>query len=524
MKGPYTIFDLLRATVHARSLVDPRVVRALTRLVGDGHVAAMPSNEVLAAACLGDPATAIRRLTDLGVLPDELSEEQRWALSERLSLGPAELNARAVLANPSRVAVFLGLPEARSDEIEDLPSDASPVYGLFPHQRRAVTQAQSLLRKGRNRLLLHMPTGSGKTRTTMSMVCDFLRENEGRPVLWLASTRELLDQAAREFHRAWNALGNRNVPILAAWSGRGWSSDEVTDGLLVASLQTIYARRNEPGLLQDLGRRIGLIVFDEAHQAIAPTYRQVVEQLSVTGQPITPIVGLSATPGRTFVGSAADEELAAFFEHTKIELDIAADNSTAGPVEYLIRQGYLAEPEFRLLGELPDVQEEPAVVSDDFEKLGMDEDDYLQEVAAATLQMVKESHRRIIVFTASVELAHVVAATLRATGVLADAVDSTTAPEIRDTAIRMYKSSAPVTRVLVNYGVLTTGFDAPQTSAVVIARPTRSLVLYSQMVGRGIRGPKAGGNERAVVATVVDPSVPAFGTIAAAFTHWEDLW
>jgi superfamily II DNA or RNA helicase len=108
--------------------------------------------------------------------------------------------------------------------------------------------------------------------------------------------------------------------------------------------------------------------------------------------------------------------------------------------------------------------------------------------------------------------------------VLADAVDGTTAPEIRDTAIRMYKTTVPVTRVLVNYGVLTTGFDAPQTSAVVIARPTRSLVLYSQMVGRGIRGPKAGGNKKAVVVTVVDPSVPAFGSIAAAFTHWEDLW
>ncbi|MBF8184924.1 DEAD/DEAH box helicase [Nonomuraea sp. K274] len=484
----------------------------------------MPSDAVLAVACLGDPISAVRRLADAGVLPDELPEEQRWALSERLSLGPADLSARAVLANSSRVAVFLGLPEAHSDKIAALPTQATPVYGLFPHQRRAVTEARSLLSKGRTRLLLHMPTGSGKTRTTLSMVCDFLREHEGRPVLWLASTRELLDQAAREFHRAWNALGNREVPILAAWSGQDWNSDDVIDGLLVASLQTIYARRNEPELLRDLGRRLGLIVFDEAHQAIAPTYRQVVEQLSVAGQPITPIVGLSATPGRTFVGSTADEELAAFFEHTKIELDTATDGGAAGPVDYLIQQGYLAEPEFRLLGELPDAEEEPAPVADDPAELGMDEDGYLKEVVAATLQLVKESHRRIIVFAASVDLAHVVAATLRAAGVLADAVDGTTAPEIRDTAIRMYKSSARVTRVLVNYGVLTTGFDAPQTSAVVIARPTRSLVLYSQMVGRGIRGPKAGGNKKAVVATVVDPSVPAFGTIAAAFTHWEDLW
>ncbi|MEV4323105.1 DEAD/DEAH box helicase [Microbispora rosea] len=483
----------------------------------------MPTDAVLAAACLGDPISAVRRLAEVGILPDELPEEQRQALSVRLSLGLAELSTRGILANPGRVAVFLGLPEARGDKAAPLPTGAAPAYGLFPHQRRAIAEARSLLRKGRTRLLLHMPTGSGKTRTTLSMVSDFLREHEGRPVLWLASTRELLEQAAREFHRAWAALGNREVPILAAWSGQEWRSDDLTDGLLVASLQTIYARRAEPGFLRDLARRVGLIIFDEAHQAIAPTYRQVVQELSLAGQPITPIIGLSATPGRTFVGSPADEELAAFFEHTKIELD-TADGGAAGPVEYLIQQGYLAKPEFRLLGELPDVEDEPFADSDDPAELGMDEDDYLNEVTAATLQLAKESHRRIIVFAASVELAHVIAATLRAAGVLADAVDGTTAPEIRDTVIRMYKSTAPVIRVLVNYGVLTTGFDAPQTSAVVIARPTRSLVLYSQMVGRGIRGPKAGGNKKAVVVTVVDPSVPAFGSIAAAFMHWEDLW
>lgn len=524
MSGRYTIFDLLGISAHTRSLIEPRVARTIARLVRDGLVPEMPTDVVLAAACLGDPVSAIRRLTEAGVLPDELPEEQRRALSIRLSLGPSELNTRGVLANHNRVAVFLGLPEAHSDKAAVLPTGAAPAYGLFPHQRRAVTQARSLLRKGRTRLLLHMPTGSGKTRTTLSMVCDFLREHEGRPVLWLASTRELLDQAAREFHRAWSALGNREVPILAAWSGQEWDVEDLTDGLLVASLQTIHARQAEPGFLHNLGRRLGLIIFDEAHQAIAPTYRQVVQQLSAAGQPITPIVGLSATPGRTFIGSAADEELAEFFEHTKIELDTTVDGGTAGPVEYLIQQGYLAEPEFRLLGELPDIEEEPSTDSDDSAELGMDEDDYLNEVTAATLQLVNESHRRIIVFAASVELAHVIAATLRAAGVLADAVDSATIPEIRDTAIRMYKSASPVARVLVNYGVLTTGFDAPQTSAVVIARPTRSLVLYSQMVGRGIRGPKAGGNKKAVVVTVVDPSVPAFGSIAAAFTHWEDLW
>ncbi|TDC66088.1 DEAD/DEAH box helicase [Micromonospora sp. KC207] len=518
----YTIFDLLGASTRTTKFIDDRVLRAVGRLADSGLVRQAPIEAVVAAACLGDPINAVRRLAEAGVLPDELPAEQRRDLAARFSLAPDRLDSKTIAANAGAVAVFLGLPEVRGDATAQAPTGATPAYGLFPHQRRAVVRARELLRLGRTRLLLHMPTGSGKTRTTMSMVCDYLRENEGRVVLWFASTRELLDQAAREFHKAWSLLGDRPVPIVSSWGGQDADFTDLSDGLIVASLQTVYARRGEPGFIPDLGRRVGLIVFDEAHQAVARTYRHVVEQLSAAGQPVTPIIGLSATPGRTFLGGRSDEDLAEFFEHTKVELDTAAEGAD-NPVAYLIREGYLAEPAFRLLGELR-ADDDPDSVEDEPDDIGLNEDDYLQEVLGATLHLVSESHRRIIVFAASVELAHALAATLRSVGVLADAVDGTTAPELRDTAIRMYKSPAPIPRVLVNYGVLTTGFDAPQTSAVVIARPTRSLVLYSQMVGRGIRGPKAGGNRKAVVVTVVDPAVPAFGSIAAAFTHWEDLW
>ena len=78
--------------------------------------------------------------------------------------------------------------------------------------------------------------------------------------------------------------------------------------------------------------------------------------------------------------------------------------------------------------------------------------------------------------------------------------------------------------MLVNFGVLTSGFDAPRTSGAIIARPTYSLVLYSQMVGRATRGPRAGGNEEAEVVTVVDTGLPGFETVTDAFHNWEDVW
>ena len=78
--------------------------------------------------------------------------------------------------------------------------------------------------------------------------------------------------------------------------------------------------------------------------------------------------------------------------------------------------------------------------------------------------------------------------------------------------------------VLFNYGVLTAGFDEPRTRCVIIGRPTTSLVLYSQMVGRAMRGPRVGGNATAQIITVADTNLPGFGSVTDAFSNWEALW
>ena len=133
-------------------------------------------------------------------------------------------------------------------------------------------------------------------------------------------------------------------------------------------------------------------------------------------------------------------------------------------------------------------------------------------------------HSRIIVFAPSVACARLQAAILLAQGHKAQVVTGVTPANERERIIRQFRSNSPESMILCNYAVLTTGFDAPQISAALIARPTRSLVLYSQMVGRATRGPKAGGNEEAEIITVVDPHLPGFGDITEAFTNWEDVW
>ena len=58
--------------------------------------------------------------------------------------------------------------------------------------------------------------------------------------------------------------------------------------------------------------------------------------------------------------------------------------------------------------------------------------------------------------------------------------------------------------MLINYGVFTTGFDDPKINCIVVARPTYSVVLYSQMIGRGLRGPKNNGTEDCLIVDVLD--------------------
>ncbi|GGS29682.1 DEAD/DEAH box helicase [Streptomyces griseoviridis] len=424
---------------------------------------------------------------------------------------------------------FLGLVVERASETRVSPrSSATPAYGLFPHQRRAASRVNKLLYSGERRAVLHLPTGVGKTRTGMNIICDHLRAHEPTVVVWLARGRELLEQAAGEFERAWGALGNRDVSVVRMWGDTPADLEGVTDGLVVLSVdKAVAAAKADPSFYDRLALHTTLTVFDEAHQAIAPTYSRVVEALTLRRD--ASLLGLTATPGRTWADISADEKLSEFFARQKVMLEIDGYDN---PVTALIEQGYLARPDFRTVAassgmELSAADRRAVAATFDLpegmvEALAANEQWNLQVVR--TILDLAEEHRRIILFAASVEHSRLLVATLSALGIDAEQVTAESSPRHRDKVIARFKGPSSKPMVLSNFGVLTTGFDAPAASAAVIARPTRSLVLYSQMVGRVIRGPKAGGTSTCDVITVIDPDLPGFGDVAQAFTNWEDVW
>lgn len=402
-----------------------------------------------------------------------------------------------------------------------------PSRGLFPHQKRAASAVEKFLYFEEGRAMLHLPTGVGKTRTAMSVVASHLRTRSEGLVLWLAATRELLEQAAGEFEATWHALGDRSVDCVRYWSNFDPQIDSVSDGIIFAGLAKLHSYGKDRERLWRLGDRTTMVVFDEAHQAVATTYLDIVETIA-TRNPRTPVLGLSATPGRTWGNPEVDAAVAELFMGNKVTLDFGDDN----PIRRLTDEGYLAHVEFTLLNVEPglrlsddDVKElyRALDIPDDLAtRLGDDEQRNLR-IVQRLLQLV-ERHARVLVFAPSVNNASLLASICRGVGLTADAVTGETDAEERRRVIARFKKPGSTPRILINFGVLTTGFDAPAASAALIARPTRSLVLYSQMVGRVIRGPRAGGTERCEVVTVVDTTLPGFGDVAEAFMNWEDVW
>ena len=343
----------------------------------------------------------------------------------------------------------------------------------------------------------------------MNVIAEHLRKHEPTVVVWLAHSQELCTQAVEEFAIAWSCLGNRDVNIYRYWGDHDINVSAINDGFLVAGLSKAFqAAMRDIEFITELGRKTSLVIMDEAHSAVAETYSILMDSLVIQRRE-TALLGLTATPGRSWLDIDADEKLAKFFEYQKVSLSVEGYKS---PIDYLVDEGYLANAEFKPLlydgttelsaADLREIESHMEIPRSVLRKLA--EDDLRNLGIYIEIERLAKSHERILVFATTVEHSDLLAAVLRVRGYDARSVTSRGATSERQIAIQKYKQKTDNVRILCNFGVLTTGFDAPQTSAAVIARPTKSLVLYSQMVGRAIRGRKAGGNERAEIVTIVD--------------------
>ncbi|MBY3093317.1 DEAD/DEAH box helicase family protein [Rhizobium laguerreae] len=383
---------------------------------------------------------------------------------------------------------------------------------LHDYQKDILHKLEDLLLSGagRRRAVVSLPTGGGKTRVAAEAVVRLvLNGQEARSALWIAQTDELCEQAVQCFRQLWSNLGveGEELRIVRLWGGQtNPTPPEAGEAIVVvASIQTLNARMEHEGL--DWLSRPGIVVIDECHHAIAPSYSSLLRWLDVqTGgeserdrEP--PVLGLSATPWR---GRDNDESarLASRFDrrwlpadqeglHQELKRRKVLSELRYSPIQY-DRPVHLSPSDvrhFEQYGELPE-----SVV----EELGSD-----PERNERILDRVLSSDASsILLFANSVKHAQYLAARLHLAGCPAAAVSGETDRLARQHFIRRFRSGE--IRVLCNHSVLTTGFDAPRSDMVLISRPVFSPVRYMQMVGRGLRGPANGGTDTCEVATVED--------------------
>lgn len=499
--------------------------------------------ERLLLAVAGDVDALREALGDAAcrALPDDAAPSQVAALTLDL-LGPAVLQAasiraavdRADLRPPSRwgtdearaFVLALGFPDtfaqSQSRRLDAELWVAGPLVlpELHGYQVEVFESLKDLINSdsGRRRAVVSLPTGGGKTRVAVQAAVELILKPAGprRIVLWIAQTNELCEQAVQSFQQVWQNLGTEgeSLRVIRFWGGHGNPAEPANaePTVVVASIQTLTSRFDGPALAWLA--KPGLVVVDECHHAITPSYTSLLRWLdaeaprpSAPPKDEPPLVGLSATPFR--MDDEESRRLARRFD----ELQYPRDQE--GLTERLLAGGFLARAEYQALETDTTVS---ADLLDDLDSLwdsndGARFDGVLervnQELAAnddrnARLIEALEATeaRQILFFTNSVRHAKEMAARLCLLGIPAAAISGETPATARRWFLNRFKDGN--LRVLCNHSVLATGFDAPYTDLVLIARQVQSPVAYMQMVGRALRGPRNGGTESCTILTVLD--------------------
>lgn len=409
-----------------------------------------------------------------------------------------------------------------------LPADTI----LYPYQKRVKDRLVRDLLSPSQKVLLHMPTGAGKTRTTIEGLVDYWRSQGDSTgfMIWLTDSEELCTQAEETFSKMWKVRGDRPIHLTRLWGRHNVKSLPEEGGLIIASLQKLHSLRTtasdeEFKLVSFIRERSRLIVVDEAHKSIAPTYKATIEFLCDLDK--TKLIGLTATPGRT--NPEQIDELVEFYGNNKITLTDEDGEDIEDPIAFLQENNYLSSitrkqvptdvtidltsSEIASMGDFFGIP--PRILT------ALSKDDQRNAIIIKEIAALCENNCQVIVFACSVEHAHLLSDLLMMRDISSRCVDGGTQPHDRVTYINEYKAGN--VKVLVNYGVLTTGFDAPNTNAVVITRPTGSLVLYSQMIGRGIRGPNMGGTPDCILIDLEDNLV-GYPSERQAFKFFNNYW
>ena len=322
---------------------------------------------------------------------------------------------------------------------------------LFDYQEDMKERIEKALRLHRS-VMAQMPTGTGKTYLLTAAIDSFVEDNPNTKVWIVAHRKELVSQIEETIKKFYSYSSSKNKSLLVS--------------VKVMSIQWLARHYNE------IEEKPGMIVIDEAHHALAKTYKEMWERF-----PKAKFLGLTATPCRLngkgftdlFDVLVQSWNIPEFISKGRLAtydfVSIKSDGVTQRLIDSLQKRGadgdYQNKEMDMLLNKRPSIER----LYQSFEEYGKD--------------------RKGIVYAINISHAKKIMELYQEHGIKAVAIDSKTPAMERQADIEAFKKGD--IQVLVNVDIFSEGFDCPDVEFVQLARPTLSLAKYLQMVGRGLR-------------------------------------
>lgn len=343
------------------------------------------------------------------------------------------------------------------------------MYTLRPYQQEAVDSTLRYFRKKKDPAVIVLPTGAGKSL----VIAELAKLAKGR-VLVLAHVKELVEQNHQKFI---------SYGLEAGIYSAGLNQKDSDQKVIFGSIQSVA------GASDAFYDNFNLLIIDECHRVALEEetqYGSVIKKLKEKN-PSLCVLGLTATPYRLGMGwifnyshqGIQRSKKDRFFKHCIYEL----------PLKYMIRNKYLTPP---VKVDIPVTCYDFSSLLEGGEKFSLSEiEEVLKKQRKLTPHIVQnivditETYKRqgVMIFSSTVEHAREILESLPEGD--AKLVIGETSNEERDRIIEEFKNRK--FKYLVNVSVLTTGFDAPHVDVIAILRPTESVSLYQQIIGRGLR-------------------------------------
>ncbi len=406
------------------------------------------------------------------------------------------------------------------------PNSGSEKRTPYDHQKKAMEYLDKINRFPSYSTLVVLPTGGGKTYTASMWLLKNALDKK-KKILWIAHRQMLLEQAAESFQKYAYAeliphISSFSFRIVSGSSSHDRTSDiQADDQLLIISKDSIGRNLNRLDSWL-CGQQEIYLVVDEAHHSTAKTYRKVIDY--VRGKvPHVKLIGLTATPFRTAV---EEQGLLAKIYSDGIKDGMAVHGEIGITYQIslkeLINRRILSKPIFESYYTEEEYGNSIGIDAlESIQRLDVIPEGIARQMAdsAARNKLIVETYKakhkeygQTIVFAVNVIHAIQLSKLFNNEGIPADFVVSdvkdyitgvTLSREENDRKLQAYRDGK--LQVLVNVNILTEGVDLPKTQTVFLARPTVSTILMTQMVGRALRGPDAGGTPSAyIVVSFVD--------------------